>query len=80
MCTACSRAAKLPIINYAALYMYSHVATYLSLINFLKYFWEVYDLAVWIKMLDMTVSTSHSYEISVHHVYELQQTCKFAHN
>ena len=37
-----------------------HVATYESLISYLKYFQKVYELAFWIKMIHMTFSASHS--------------------
>ena len=37
----------------------------------------MYELAVGIKMLHMTFSTSHNCEIPVQLVYRLQQFCKF---
>ena len=40
----------------------------------------MYELAVGIKMLHMTFSTSHNCEIPVQLVYRLQQTCKFTYN
>ena len=57
--------------------MYSYLYSYLLiLIKFLKYFYTVYQLAVWIEILHMTFSTSHSSGNSVHQVYGPQQNCK----
>ena len=40
----------------------------------------MYELAVGIKMLHMTFSTSHNCEIPLQLVYRLQQTLKFTYN
>ena len=44
--------------------------------NYLKYFQELYELAVWTKMLHMSFSSSHNSENSVHLVYKPQECCK----
>ena len=60
--------------NYNYLYT---IATYSYLINYLKYFQEVYELAVWIKMFHMTFSPSHNRGKVVQLVYKPQQSRKF---
>ena len=62
--------------TYIQLQATIQLATYQSLISYLKIFWLVYKLAVWIKMLYMTFSKSHSCGNSVQQVYTLQQSCK----
>ena len=66
--------------TYNYLYSYKHVATYKSLISYLKYFPAVYELAVSIKMLHMTFSPSHSYGNPLRQVYTLQLSCNFTYN
>ena len=60
-------------------YLYN-IATYSYLINYLKYFWEVYELAVWMKMLHMTFSLYHNRGKFVKIVYKPQQSRKFTYN
>ena len=60
-------------------YLYT-IATHSYLINYLKYFQEVYELALWIKMLHMTYSPSHNRGIVVMLVYKPQQSRKFTYN
>ena len=60
-------------------YLYT-IATNTYLINYLKYFQEVYELALWIKMLHMTYSPSHNLGIVVILVYKPQQIRKFTYN
>ena len=67
-------------ITYNYLYKLKHTATYKSLINYLKYFQQVYALSVWIKMLHMTFSTSHSSRISLQSVYKPQESSKITYN
>ena len=60
-------------------YIYT-IAMHSYVINYLKYFFEVYALAVWIKMFHMTVSPSHNRGKVVQLVYKPQQSCKFTYN
>ena len=60
-------------------YLYT-ITTHSYLINYLKYFKEVYELAVWIKMFHMTFSQSHKSEKVVQLVYNPQQSLKFTYN
>ena len=60
-------------------YLYT-IATHSYLINYLKYFQEVYELALWIKMLHRTYSPSHNRGIVVMLVYKPQQSRKFTYN
>ena len=53
------------------------IATHSYLINYLKYFKEVYELAVWIKMFHMTFSQCHNLEKVVQLVYNPQKNLKF---
>ena len=46
--------------TYNYLYSFKPIATHWSLLNYLKYFYEVYELAFWIKMFHMTFSQSHN--------------------
>ena len=59
------------------------VRNYLLIFNYLlilKYFPKVYELAVCIKMLHMTFSSSHSCGNLVQQAYTHQQSCKFTYN
>ena len=66
--------------TYNYLYSFKPIATHWSLLNYLKYFKEVYELAVWIKMFHMTFSPSHKSEKVVQLVYNPQQSLKFTYN
>ena len=66
--------------KYNYLYNFKHIATHWSLLNYLKYFKEVYELAVWIKIFHMTFSPSHNHGIVVQLVYKSQLSCKFTCN
>ena len=62
-------------------YNYLHIiAINLYLINYLKYFKEVYELAVRIKMFHMIFSPSHNRGKVVQVVYKPQQSLKFTYN
>ena len=63
--------------NYNYLYRFKPIATHWSLLNYLKYFKEVYELAVWIKMFHITFSPSHNRGKFVQLAYKPQQSCKF---
>ena len=63
--------------NYNYLYSFKPIATHWSLLNYLKYFKEVYELAVWIKMFHITFSPSHNRGKFVQLAYKPQQSCKF---
>ena len=67
-------------ITYNQLQSFKHIATYQSLVNYLKYFQKVYALSVWTKMLHMTFSTSHSSRISLQLVYKPQESSKITYN
>ena len=60
-------------------YLYS-IATHWSLHNYLNYFLEMCELAVWIKMFHMTFSPSHNRGKVVQLVYKPQQNRKFTCN
>ena len=66
--------------TYNYLYIFKPISIHLSLLNYLKYFQEVYELALWIKMLHMTISPSHNYGKVVQLVYKPQQSRKFTYN
>ena len=66
--------------TYIYLYSFKPLATHWSLLNYLKYFKEVYELAVLIKMFHMTFSQSHKSENVVQLVYNPQQSLKFTYN
>ena len=57
-------------------YLYT-IFTHSYLINYLKYFYEVYELAVWIKMFHMTLFPSDNRGKVVQLVYKPQQSRKF---
>ena len=75
-CTSHRRATKLPIVNYRAL----KVQLPTSLINYMKYFQQVYELSVWTKRLHKTFSTSHSSGKFLQLVYKLQENYKVTYN
>ena len=60
-------------------YQYT-IATQSYIITYLKYFLEMYKLAVWIKMFHMTFSSSHNRGKVIQLVYKPQQSCKFRYN
>ena len=60
-------------------YLYT-IAINWYLFNYLKYFYEVYELTVWIKMFHMTFSPSHNRWKLVQLVYQPQQSRKFTYN
>ena len=60
-------------------YLYT-IATHWSLLTYFKYFYEVYELAVYIKMFHMTFSPSHNRGKVVQLVYKPQQSSKFTYN
>ena len=66
--------------TYNYLYSFMPIATHWSLLNYLKYFMVVYELAVYIKMFHMTFSPSHNRGTVVQLVYKPQQICKFTYN
>ena len=56
------------------------IATHSYLLNYLKYFYKVYALAVRIKMFHMTFSPSHNRGKVLQLVYKPQQSHKFTYN
>ena len=58
--------------TYNYLYSFKPIATQWSLLNYLKYFKEVYEIAVWIKMFHMTFSPWESCTASVQATVEPQ--------
>ena len=58
--------------TYKYLYSFKPIATHWCLLNYLKYFKEVYEIAVWIKMFHMTFSPSHNRGTVVQLVYKPQ--------
>ena len=66
--------------TYNYLYCFKPIATHWYLLNYLKYFKEVYELAVWIKMFHITFSPSHNRVKVVQLVYKPQQSRKFTYN
>ena len=60
-------------------FLYS-IATHSYLINYLKYFQEVYEIAVWIKMFHMTFSPSHKRGKVVQLAYKPHKNRKFTYN
>ena len=60
-------------------YLYT-IYTHSYLINYFKFFLEVYELAVWIKMFQMTFSPSHNRGKVVQLVYKSQLSRKFTYN
>ena len=66
--------------TYNYLYCFKPIATHWYLLNYLKYFKDLYELAVWIKMLHMTFSPSHNRMKVVQLVYKPQQSRKFTYN
>ena len=66
--------------TYNQLYSFKPIATHSSFLNYLKYFQEVYELAVWIKMFHMTFSPSHNRGKGVQLVYKPQRSCKLTYN
>ena len=67
-------------VTYNKLQSFKSIATHLYLINYMKYFQQVYELSVWTKMLHMTFSTSHSSGKFVQLVYKLQESYKVTYN
>ena len=67
-------------ITYNQLQSLKSIATHPSLINYMKYFQQVYELSVWTKMLHMTFSTSHSSGKFVQLVYKPQESYKVTYN
>ena len=67
-------------VTYNQLQSINHIATHPSLINYMKYFQQVYEPAVWTKMLHKTFSKSHSSEKFVKPVYKQQESCKIIYN
>ena len=67
-------------VTYNKLQSFKSIATHLSLINYMKYFQQVYELSVWTKTLHMTFSTSHSSGKFVQLVYKLQESYKVTYN
>ena len=66
--------------TYKYLYSFKPIATHWSLLNHLKYFSEVYELAVSIRMFHMNFSPSHNRGKVVQLVYKPQQSRKFTYN
>ena len=66
--------------TYNYLYSFKLIATQWFLPNCIKYLYEVYELAVWIKMFQMTFSPSHNRGIVLQLVYKSQQSHKFIYN
>ena len=67
-------------VTYNQLQSNKHIATHLYLINYMKYFQQVYELSVWTKRLLKTFSKSHSSEKFVKPVYKQQESCKITYN
>ena len=67
-------------LTYNKLPSLKSISTHLSLINYMKYFQQVYELSVWTKRLHKTFSTSHSSEKFVQLVYKLQESYKYTYN
>ena len=67
-------------VTYNKLQSFKSIATHLSLINYMKYFQQVYELAVWTKMLHKFFSKSHSSEKFVKPVYQQQESYKVTYN
>ena len=60
-------------------YQYT-IATHSYIITYLKYFLEMYELAVLIKMYHMTFSPTHNRGKVIQLVYKIQQSCKIRYN
>ena len=67
-------------VTYNQLQSIKHIATHLYLINYMKYFQQVYELSVLTKRLHKTFSTSHSFGKFVQLVYKLQGSYKVTYN
>ena len=67
-------------VTYNKLQSFKSIATHLSLINYMKYFYQVYELSVWTKRLHKTFSTSHSSGKFVKPVYKQQESWKITYN
>ena len=67
-------------VTYNKLQSFKSIATHLSLINYMKYFYQVYELSVWTKRLHKTFSTSHSSGKFVQLVYKRQESYKVTYN
>ena len=67
-------------VTYNKLQSFKSIATHLSLINYMKYFQQVYELSVWTKRLHKTFSTSHCSRKFVQLVYKLQESYKVTYN
>ena len=63
-------------INCNKLQSFKSIATHLSLINYMKYFQQVYELSVWTKWLHKTFSKSHSSGKFVQLVYKPHESYK----
>ena len=66
--------------TYNQLQSFKHIAIHQSLINYMKYFQQVYELSVWTKRLHKTFSTSHSSGIFVQLVYKRHESYKVTYN
>ena len=67
-------------VTYNQLQTFKHIATHQSLINYMKYFQQVYEPAVWTNSLHKTFSTSHSSGKFLQLVYKPQECYKFTYN
>ena len=67
-------------VTYNQLQSFKHIAIHQSLINYMKYFQQVYELSVWTKRLHKTFSTSHSSGIFVQLVYKRHESYKVTYN
>ena len=67
-------------VTYNKLQSFKSIATHLSLINYMKYLQQVYELSVWTKRLHKTFSTSHSSGKFVQLEYKLQESFKVTYN
>ena len=65
--------------KFTYIYLYT-IATHSYLIKYLKYFYNLYELVVWIKMFHMTFSPSHNRGKVVQLVYKPQLSRKFIYN
>ena len=65
--------------NFTYNYLYT-IATHSYLLNYFKYFYKVYALAVRIKMFHMTFSPSHNRGKLLQLMYKQQQSRKFKYN
>ena len=66
--------------TYNYQYSFKPIVIHWSLLNYLKCFKEVYELAVLIKIFHMTFSPSHNRRKVVQLVYKSQQSRKLTYN